>query len=114
MLQRNRGEVDLGRSEAGAKAAVSHTGALAGADRMYDALFKQVGVIRAQSFSELLDIPAALATGRKLHGKRVAILTSTGGAGFDYLSRSYNTHSANCNHGNVDSRHYGSQAFQTD
>jgi acyl-CoA synthetase (NDP forming) len=71
----------IGRSEAGAKAAVSHTGALAGADRMYDALFQQVGVIRAQTFGELLDIPAALATGRKLQGKRVAILTSTGGAG---------------------------------
>ncbi|MGZ5194962.1 MAG: acetate--CoA ligase family protein, partial [Ramlibacter sp.] len=65
----------------GAKAAVSHTGALAGADRMYDALFKQVGVIRAQTFNDLLDIPLALATGRKLRGNRVAILTSTGGAG---------------------------------
>ena len=71
----------IGRSEAGAKAAVSHTGALAGADRMYDALFRQIGVIRAQTFGDLLDIPAALATGRKLRGKRVAILTSTGGAG---------------------------------
>ena len=71
----------VGRSEAGAKAAVSHTGALAGADRMYDALFKQVGVIRAHTFDELLDIPAALATNRRLHGNRVAILTSTGGAG---------------------------------
>ncbi len=71
----------IGRSEAGALAAVSHTGALAGADRMYDALFKQVGVLRAQSFSDLLDMPAALATGRVLRGKRVAILTSTGGAG---------------------------------
>jgi len=71
----------IGRSEAGAQAAVSHTGAMAGADRMYDALFKQVGVIRAQSFNDLLDIPVALATGRHLRGKRVAILTSTGGAG---------------------------------
>jgi len=71
----------IGRSEAGAKAAVSHTGALAGADRMYDALFKQVGIIRAQTFDELLDIPAALATSRRLRGNRVAILTSTGGAG---------------------------------
>ena len=71
----------IGRSEAGAKAAVSHTGALAGADRMYDALFKQLGVIRAQTFGDLLDIPAALSTGRTLRGKRVAILTSTGGAG---------------------------------
>ena len=71
----------IGRSEAGAKAAVSHTGALAGADRMYDALFRQTGVIRAQGFADLLDIPAALATGRVLRGNRVAILTSTGGAG---------------------------------
>ncbi|APG09980.1 6-carboxyhexanoate--CoA ligase [Bradyrhizobium japonicum] len=71
----------IGRSEAGAKAAVSHTGALAGSDRMYDALFRQLGVIRAKTFEDLLDIPAALAARRKLCGKRVAILTSTGGAG---------------------------------
>ncbi|WP_434615681.1 acetate--CoA ligase family protein [Azospirillum sp. B2RO_4] len=71
----------IGRSEAGARAAVSHTGAMAGADRMYDALFRQVGVIRAQTFADFLDIPAGLATGRRLAGKRVAILTSTGGAG---------------------------------
>ena len=71
----------IGRSEAGAAAAVSHTGAMAGADRMYDALFRQTGVIRAQSFGDLLDIPVALATGRTLRGNRVAILTSTGGAG---------------------------------
>lgn len=71
----------IGRSEAGARAAVSHTGAMAGADRMYDALFAQVGVIRAQTFSDLLDIPAALSSGRILRGNRVAILTSTGGAG---------------------------------
>ncbi len=71
----------IGRSEAGARAAVSHTGAMAGADRMYDALFAQVGVIRAQTFSDLIDIPAALATGRRLHGRRIAVLTSTGGAG---------------------------------
>jgi len=71
----------IGRSEAGARAAVSHTGAMAGTDRMYDALFRQVGVIRAQSFSDLIDIPAALATGRTLKGTRIAVLTSTGGAG---------------------------------
>jgi acetate---CoA ligase (ADP-forming) len=71
----------IGRSESGARSAVSHTGALAGADRMYDALFEQLGVIRAETFSDLLDIPAALATRRILTGRRVAILTSTGGAG---------------------------------
>jgi acyl-CoA synthetase (NDP forming) len=48
---------------------------------MYDALFRQLGVIRAKTFEDLLDIPAALAAGRKLGGRRVAILTSTGGAG---------------------------------
>lgn len=71
----------IGRSESGAQAAASHTGALAGADGMYDALFEAVGIIRAQTFSDLLDIPAALASERKLGGRRVAILTSTGGAG---------------------------------
>lgn len=71
----------VGKSEAGIKAAVSHTGALAGSDKMYDALFKQTGIIRANKFSDFLDIPAALSSGRALKGKRVAILTSTGGAG---------------------------------
>ncbi|WP_375158443.1 acetate--CoA ligase family protein [Bradyrhizobium sp. RDT46] len=71
----------IGRSEAGAQAAVSHTGALAGSDRMYDALLTQLGVIRARTFEDLLDIPAVLAAGRKLSGRRIAILTSTGGAG---------------------------------
>ncbi|HEV7458373.1 MAG TPA: acetate--CoA ligase family protein [Roseococcus sp.] len=71
----------VGRSESGARAATSHTGALAGADRVYDALFRQSGVIRAESFNDLLDIPAALAKGRRAAGNRVAILTSTGGAG---------------------------------
>jgi acyl-CoA synthetase (NDP forming) len=71
----------VGRSEAGARSAISHTGAMAGADRMYDALFRQLGVIRAQSFADLLDLPAALASHRSLGGKRIAVLTSTGGAG---------------------------------
>ncbi len=71
----------VGRSEAGAAAAASHTGALAGSDRMYDALFEDCGVIRADAFGDLLDVSAALATGRLPKGPRVAILTSTGGAG---------------------------------
>ncbi len=71
----------IGRSEAGARAAASHTGAMAGADRVYDAFFADLGIVRAQIFSELVDLPAALATQRPLKGKRVAVLTSTGGAG---------------------------------
>jgi acetate---CoA ligase (ADP-forming) len=71
----------IGRSEAGANAAVSHTGAMAGSDQMYDAFFKQLGIIRAQTFGNLIDVASALATRRVLRGNRVAILTSTGGAG---------------------------------
>lgn len=71
----------VGRSQSGAQAASSHTGALAGADRVYDALFRQCGIIRATTFSDLLDIPAALVSPRRAPGRRVAILTSTGGAG---------------------------------
>ncbi len=70
----------VGRSEAGAVAAASHTGAMAGSDKVYDAFFDELGVIRASAFSDLLDIPISLAKGRKLRGNRVAILTSTGGA----------------------------------
>jgi len=71
----------VGKSAAGMQAAISHTGAMAGSDRLYDALFAEVGIIRAQQFADFLDIPVALSVGRKLLGKRVAILTSTGGAG---------------------------------
>ncbi len=71
----------VGKSEAGIRAAISHTGALAGTDKMYDALFKQTRIVRANQFLDFLDIPAALSSGRVLKGKRVAILTSTGGAG---------------------------------
>ena len=71
----------VGRSEGGARAAVSHTGALAGSDRMFDAFFRDLGIIRAQRFDDLLDMPTALATGRALKGNRIAVLTSTGGAG---------------------------------
>jgi len=71
----------VGRSESGARAAVSHTGAMAGSDKAYEALFRQTGVIRAERFSDLLDIPAALSASCVLRGRRVAILTSTGGAG---------------------------------
>lgn len=71
----------IGRSSSGAAAAASHTGALAGTDVIYDALFQQAGVARAQSFSDLLDLSVTFATARRMRGDRVAILTSTGGAG---------------------------------
>jgi acyl-CoA synthetase (NDP forming) len=70
----------VGRSEAGARSAISHTGALAGSDAVYDALFRQLQILRAQRFSDLLDIPLALSSGRRMRGRRLAVITSTGGA----------------------------------
>ena len=70
----------VGRSEAGARSAASHTGALAGEDRVFDALFRQVGAIRVNRYSDLIDLPMGLATAPVLGGNRVAILTHTGGA----------------------------------
>lgn len=70
----------VGRSESGAHAASSHTGALAGSDAVYDALFRQFGIVRALQFSDLLDISLALSSGRRLEGCRIAVVTSTGGA----------------------------------
>jgi acetate---CoA ligase (ADP-forming) len=70
----------VGRSESGARSAVSHTGALAGSDAAYDAMFRQFGVIRAERYSDLLDIPLMLSRGRVLKGQRLAIITSTGGS----------------------------------
>ena len=71
----------VGRSESGARAAISHTGAMAGNDDVYDAVLHQYGIIRAGTFDDLLDVPLALSSGRRMTGNRVAILTSTGGAG---------------------------------
>lgn len=70
----------VGRSEAGARSAASHTGALAGEDQVFDAFFRQIGAIRADRFTDLIDIPAALAVAPSLTGNRVAIVTHTGGA----------------------------------
>lgn len=70
----------VGRSETGARAAASHTGALAGEDRVFDAFFRQAGAIRVDRYSDLIDVPAGLALAPPLRGRRIAILTHTGGA----------------------------------
>ncbi len=72
-----------GRTEYGAKAASSHTGSLAGADTIYDAVFKQTGVIRAEDFEHMFDLAKAFAALKdKLpKGDRIGIITDGGGAG---------------------------------
>ena len=73
--------VKAGRSEAGAKAALSHTGALAGSDAVYDAAFRRAGMLRVQTLNELFQAVGTLATGIRVSGDRLAILTNGGGLG---------------------------------
>ena len=73
--------VKAGRSAAGARAASSHTGALAASDEVVDALFQQAGVIRTDTLEELFDVAALLAHQPIPRGQRVAILTNAGGPG---------------------------------
>ncbi|WP_332773854.1 bifunctional acetate--CoA ligase family protein/GNAT family N-acetyltransferase [Phenylobacterium sp.] len=73
--------VKAGRSASGAKAAFSHTGALAGSDLVYDAAFRRAGMLRVGDLRELFDAVAALGAGLKVTGDRLAILTNGGGAG---------------------------------
>ena len=73
--------VKAGRHAEGARAAASHTGALAGNDAVYDAVFRRVGALRVDTLEELFDAAELLATGRRPRGPRVAILTNGGGIG---------------------------------
>lgn len=73
--------VKSGRTEAGARAASSHTGSLAGLDVAVDALLGQAGVIRTDTIDELFDVAMLLANQPVPHGRRVAILTNAGGPG---------------------------------
>jgi acetyl coenzyme A synthetase (ADP forming)-like protein len=70
-----------GRTEAGARAAASHTGALAGSDQIYDAVFAQTGIIRAKDMEEFFDAGKALAMQPPASGKNIGIVTDAGGPG---------------------------------
>lgn len=73
--------VKSGRTEAGARAASSHTGSLAGLDVAVDALFGQAGVVRTDTIEELFDLALLLASQPVPKDNRVAILTNAGGPG---------------------------------
>lgn len=70
-----------GRHEASAKAATSHTGALAGSDAVYDAAFARAGLLRVRTMQQLFDTVALLAMTPQVMGERLAIITNGGGAG---------------------------------
>ena len=73
--------VKSGRTSSGARAASSHTGALAGTDRAYDALFRQSGIARADSIKDMFDFAMAFASVPLPQGNRVAIISNAGGPG---------------------------------
>jgi acetate---CoA ligase (ADP-forming) len=70
-----------GKSEIGSKAALSHTGSIAGSDEIYNGAFKQAGIIRAKTILEFYDTVRAFAKQPVPEGNRVSILTHMGGPG---------------------------------
>jgi acetyltransferase len=71
--------VKSGRAPEGAKAAASHSGALAGADDVYDAAFRRAGVLRVGTTRELFEAAETLARCPGIHGRRLGIVTNGGG-----------------------------------
>jgi acyl-CoA synthetase (NDP forming) len=71
----------VGRSDAARRAALSHTGHLAGEDRAYDAIFRRYGIVRVSDTEEMLDVAMALSWGKRRPGRRTAIVSFSGGSG---------------------------------
>jgi len=70
-----------GKTEAGARAAASHTGAMTGSDQIYNAAFAQTGILRVRDMEEFFDAAKALVLQPPAAGKNVAIITDAGGPG---------------------------------
>ncbi|MBU6296792.1 MAG: bifunctional acetate--CoA ligase family protein/GNAT family N-acetyltransferase [Alphaproteobacteria bacterium] len=73
--------IKAGRSETAARAAASHTGALAGVDAVYDAAFQRSGILRAYDLDEVFDAVETLSMRPRVTGDRLAIVTNGGGVG---------------------------------
>jgi acetyltransferase len=73
--------IKTGRTEAGAKAAASHTGALTGRDAVFDAALRRCGVLRVESMADLFFMAEVLAKQRRPSGPRLMIVTNAGGPG---------------------------------
>lgn len=73
--------IKSGSSDAGARAAASHTGALAGSDALYDAIFSMSGILRCKSVNQLFDYAQAFAANKYPTGDKIAIITNAGGPG---------------------------------
>jgi acetyltransferase len=73
--------VKAGRAPEGARAAASHTGALAGSDDVFDAAIRRAGMLRVDTLLDLFDAVETLSHDTRLHAERIALLTNGGGAG---------------------------------
>jgi len=73
--------IKSGSSDAGAKAAASHTGALAGSDALYDAICTMSGILRCVTVNQLFDYAQAFAANKYPTGQNIAIITNAGGPG---------------------------------
>jgi acetate---CoA ligase (ADP-forming) len=71
----------MGRTEAGRRAAASHTASLVGSDAAYSAVLRQLGIMRVDDVDEMLDLAAYFSVGRRPAGRNLAVLTASGGAG---------------------------------
>jgi acyl-CoA synthetase (NDP forming) len=70
-----------GRSDAAAKAALSHTASIVGSAQVFDSVARQYGVFLVETMEEMLDLGMIFQDGRRVRNRRVAIMTSSGGAG---------------------------------
>jgi acetyltransferase len=70
-----------GRSPAGVRAVLSHTGALAGEDAVYDALFKRAGIVRVNTIAEFFDCAELVSKQPRPSGPNLAVITNSGGPG---------------------------------
>lgn len=76
-----------GKSSAGSRAAASHTGSLAGSDKIYDAFFKQHGIVRAEDFDDVIGFTKLFNPDKLPKGKNTVIVTSSGGRGINEADR---------------------------
>lgn len=73
--------IKTGRSKAGARAAVTHTASMTGSDRVFAQACRDLGIIRVDTLDDVIDVARVLATGRSANGRRLAIVTASGGGG---------------------------------
>jgi len=73
--------VKAGYTAEGSRAALSHTASIAGSGEVYDAICQQYGLIQASSVEQMIDFGLALQTGRRMAGRRLGVMTQSGGSG---------------------------------